>query len=1042
MARFSRATFYLTLLITVVVLLIDPPTNRSLQNPAHAEAPPASGSTSADVNSAKPAPPGKVGFERDVAPLLASKCLECHSGSDPKGSLDLTQQQRVLGGGDSGPAVVPGKLNDSPLWMRVADDEMPPKHPLSDAEKRILRDWISSGAAWGSGPIDLFKTTTGKRAGYDWWSLRPLSDSPPPSLDARAVDPEALADWANNPIDEFILARLAAEHLTPSPQAGRRTLIRRLYFDLLGLPPTPDEVDMFVADDRPDAYEQLVVRLLASPDFGVRWGRHWLDVVRFGESQGFERDKLRENSWPYRDWVINAFNADMPYDEFVRLQIAGDVLRPDDPQAVIATGFLVAAPWDEVGMSQQSAAMKAVVRQDELEDLVGVVGQTFLGLTTNCARCHEHKFDPIRQDEYYRLAAALNGVWHGSRNVISPSDRQRGEQLDQQIAAARKQIADLEAVGRGRALKQLETDRPVPDSLPVPIARWDFEGNLNDEVGSLHGEAHGGAKLQDGRLIVDGQNAFVTTTPIQRPLREKTLEAWVQLADLDQRGGGVASLQNLDGGQFDAIVFGEREPRRWMAGSNGFVRTQSFNGPEETEAASRVVHVAIVYRTDGTIVGYRDGKPYGSAYRSNGPATFESGKAQIVFGLRHGTAAGGNRMLNGAIEAAQLYDRALTDAEVAASAEFSAHGVTADQIVAALMPAEREQLTTLRRDVNQLSAARAAVQPLSVYAATPRPATVEHVRLRGNPAALGDVVTPGGIAALTGESADFGLPADASDADRRRKLADWITSPDNAIFARVIVNRVWHYHFGTGLVDTPNDFGFNGGRPSHPELIDWLADEFIRSGYQLTTLHRLILTSATYRQASRYRDEPAQVDAGNRLLWRMSPQRLEAEAIRDTTLAIAGVLNERLGGPGFRDFDTFTSNTQFYEMRDKVGAEFNRRSVYRTWVRSGRNPFLDAFDCPDPSAKAPRRAVTVTPLQALALLNNSFVLRMADRLAERVQHEAGANVDAQIEALFRLAYGRTVRKDERIAIAPFIASYGLPEFCRVVLNSNEFLYVD
>ncbi len=987
--------------------------------------------------------PDTPDFDRDVVPLLASKCLECHSGAGSEGGLDLTQQNRMLKGGESGPAVVPGKLDDSPLWQRVRDDEMPPEHPLSANEKTILRDWISGGAVWGSGPIDPFKTTTGKRAGYDWWSLRPLNDTPPPAADAATgLNTGTIANWANNPIDQFILARLAKQELTPSPEADRRTLIRRLYFDVLGLPPTPVEVDAFADDDRPDAYERLVDRLLASPHFGVRWGRHWLDVVRFGESQGFERDKLRENSWPYRDWVINAFNSDMPYDEFVRLQIAGDVLRPDDPDAVIATGFLVAAPWDEVGMSQQSAAMKAVVRQDELEDIVGVVGQTFLGLTTNCARCHEHKFDPIRQDEYYRMVSALNGVWHGSRNVISQEDRQRGVQLDQQLARTRKQIADLEGVGRSRALQQLKTDKAIPDSLPQPIARWNFDGDFKDVIGELHGEAKGGAKLQDGRLIVDGNGAFVATAPIKRTLREKTLEAWIQLDDMNQRGGGVISIQKIDGGQFDAIVFGEREPQRWMAGSNGFVRTQSFGGPEETEAANRIVHVAIVYRADGTIVGYRDGKPYGTAYQSGGLATYEAGTAQILFGLRHGTSAGGNRMLKGAIDAAQLYDRALTDTEVAASAEFSAFGVTIEQTLAALTPPEREQLSELRHRAEQLTATRASVQPLSVYAATPRRATVEHVLLRGNPAAVSDVVKPGGIAALTGESANFGLPADAPDSDRRRKLVDWMTSPDNPIFARVIVNRVWHYHFGTGLVDTPNDLGFNGGRPSHPELIDWLASEFIRSGYQLKTLHRLILNSATYRQSSRYRELAAKIDAGNRLLWRKSPLRLEAEAIRDTTLAIAGVLNEELGGPGFRDFETFTRNTQFYEMQDKAGPAFNRRSVYRTWVRSGRNQFLDAFDCPDPSAKAPKRAVTVTPLQALALLNNSFVLRMAERLSERVEREAGAEIDAQINLLFRLAFGRAASSEDRKAIAPFIAEHGLPEFCRVLLNSNEFLYVD
>jgi hypothetical protein len=691
-------------------------------------------------------------FDGEVAPVLIQRCFECHSGGDPKGGLDLSSSVTARRGGESGLAVVPGLPQESILWARVADDEMPPENPLSDKEKEILRGWIGSGAAWGTDPIDPFRITTRNRAGYDWWALQPVGDTPVPRVQN--------AQWAKNGIDHFILAKLEQEGLSPSPMADRRTLIRRLSFDLLGLPPTESQVTAFVSDGARNAYERVVDRFLASPHYGIRWARHWLDVARFGESQGFERDKLREDSWPYRDWVVSALNNDMPYDEFVRLQIAGDVLHPELGSSIVATGFLVAGPYDEVGQSQQSAAMKAIVRQDELEDIVSVVSQTFLGLTVNCARCHDHKFDPIRQREYYQMTAALDGVRPGSRDVM-------------------------------------------------------------------------------------------------------------------------------------------------LAGKT-------------TEAA----------------------------------------------------------------------------------------------------------------------------KPVSAYAVKSGTADIGYVLLRGNPATRGEQVAANGIRSLVGLDADFGVPVDAADADRRGKLAKWITDPANPLFARVIANRLWHYHFGVGIVETPNDFGFNGGRPSHPELVNYLARVLIQSNWSLKSLHRLIVTSSTYRQASRYVMEAGQVDADNRLLWRKSPRRLDAETLRDTILSVAAELNQQMDGPGFQDFETFTHNTQFYVMKDPIGAAFNRRSLYRTWIRSGRNRLLDVFDCPDPSTKTPQRAVTVTPLQALALMNNSFVLRMSEQFKNRLEVVAGDSISGQVRRAYQLAYHRDPAEAEISEAAAFVAAHGLAGFCRVLFNTNEFLYVD
>ncbi len=978
-------------------------------------------------------------FDEQAAPILTRHCLACHSGLDPKGGLDLSRRAGALVGGESGAALAPGKPDDSPLWQRVRDNEMPPEQPLSAEEKTVLQQWIARGAAWGADPLDPFRWTTDQRAGYDWWALQPVQ---PPTIPKVRH-----SDWPRNSIDPFILTKLESKELAPSPEAERRTLIRRLSFDLLGLPPTPDEVAAFIADERPDAYERLVGRLLASPHYGVRWGRAWLDLARFGESQGFERDKLRENAWPYRDWVINAWNADLPYDEFIRLQIAGDVLRPDDAQAVIAAGFLVAGPYDEVGQVQQSEIMRAAVRQDDLEDVVSVVGESFLGLTVHCARCHDHKFDPIRQREYYQLVAALDGVRHGERQVTPPEAKERQEQITAEITAVRQRLKELDDALRRRIASVPSASSPDPP--PEPLARWTFDHNPRDERGPLHAELRGGAKLESGALVVDGKDGYAATAPLNKDLRAKTLEAWVRLDHPNQRGGGVMSVQTLDGGEFDAIVFGEREPGRWMAGSDFFRRTQSLSGESETKAHQRVVHIALVYHEDGTVAAYREGKPYGKAYRAAAPKTFAAGKAQVVFGLRH-SPPGGNRMLQGVVAAAQLYDRALTAEEIARSAA-AGESATKDKLLAAMTAAEKAQHREWTERLAHLAAEQERLEPQTVYTVAPKAPGVSHLLLRGNPATPGEAVAPAGIASLVGMTADFSLPANAADAPRRTHLAAWIANPRNPLTARVMVNRLWHFHFGAGLVNTPSDFGFNGGRPTHPELLDHLAHELVRGGWSVKHVQRMIVTSAAYRQASHAEPSkntphstfriPHLIDADNRLLWRKNPRRLEAEMLRDAILAVAGELNQALGGPGYRDFTTYVHNTQFYEMQDPVGPEYNRRSVYRTWVRSGRSRFLDAFDCPDPSTKTPARASTVTPLQALSLMNNSFVLRMSDRMAERLRRAAGDEA-ARIDLAYWLVYARPPGADETATVLPFVREHGLAELCRVLLNSNEFLYVE
>ncbi len=987
-------------------------------------------------------------FDREIAPLLVRRCLDCHSGAEAKGKLDLSRADSATKGGESGVALVPGKAADSLLWQRVRDGEMPPKKPLAKEEIELLRRWIDGGAMWGTSPIDPFAFTTNARAGYDWWSLQPIRRPDVPEIKNQKSKIE-------NPIDPFVLARLQQEGLSASLPAEKRTLIRRLSLDLIGLPPTPAEIAEFEKDDSPKAYEKLVDRLLNSPHFGERWARHWLDIIRFGESQGFERDKLRTNSWRYRDWIVNAFNRDMPYDEFVRLQLAGDVLRPDDPEAVIATGLLVAGAYDEVGQSQQSAAMRAVVRQDEMEDYVSTIGETFLGLTVHCARCHDHKFDPILARDYYRMSAVLAGVRPGEREIPVGSEAWRASQqkivadMNRELNELTARLIEIEAATRQSILAERRTriNKKVPPQQP--IARWEFNDDLKDSVGDLHVTANG-AKLKDGALLVNGRQAFAATEPLKKPIKEKTLEVSLRLDHRNQTGGGAITLQTLDGATFDSIVFAEREPNRWMAGSNGYARTQSFQAPEETEADKQVVHLAIVYDTDGTITGYRNGQSYGQSYKSNGPITFEPEKSQIVFGLRHGP-VGGNKMLAAAIDRAALYDRALTADEVAVSAGVFTDAISEQELVARLPESAKSDRTRLKFESDHLRKQLARASENRVYSVAPKSPEITHLLLRGNPTTPADEVTGGSLSAFDSRRPtvrqdespfEFSLPKDAAESDRRQALAAWITDRRNPLFARVIVNRLWHYHFGVGIVDSPSDFGFNGGRPSHPELLDWLAAELIDHGWSLKHVHRLIVNSATYRQSSRPRVDAASKDAGNRLLWRKSPQRLDAETLRDAVLSVAGELNPTVGGPGYHDFTTFTFNSQFYDILDPVGVSFHRRSLYRTWVRSGRNPFLEVLDCPDPSTKTPRRAVTTTPLQALSLLNNSFMLRMSERMAETQRQNTTSVSDQDVARIVERMLGRKASVLEIAELRAFATQHGLPTLARVLFNSNEFLYVE
>ena len=986
-----------------------------------------------------PAANRAVDFDQDIAPIFTTACLSCHGPDKQKHGFRLDVKDAALNGGDSGPAIVPGKSAESLLIHLVSglvdDLVMPQKGNRLTAEQiGLLRAWIDQGANW---PENVSAAKPDPRLKY--WAFQPVV--------CPALPTVANQRWASKPLDRFILARLEKEKLTPSPAADRATLIRRLTFDLHGLPPTSAEVDAFLADKSSDAVAHVVDRLLASPRYGERWARHWLDVARFCESNGFERDQLREHSWRYRDYVIASLNADKPYTQFVREQIAGDVLEPVTREGVIATSFLVAGPNDEAGKGSVSALLRARIREEELEDMIAVVSQTFMGVTVNCARCHDHKFDPIPQRDYYRLKAAITGVHPGDRSVLTPAETKAREtqiaQLNGRITEMEKQVAAIEQAAREKVLHARGTT--VSDGAPTPLAQWTFDGDTKDSLGSLHGTLHGGAAVAKGRLKLNGKSAFLQTEPLAREIREKTLEAWVVLSNLKQQGGGVITLESKGGVVFDSIVFGERTAGKWFAGSDGYQRSRDLNAPDETAPPGELVHIAIVYRADNHITCYRNGVPYGETYVPAGEngtlRSYPAKESRVLLGWRH--TGSGNSFLTGEIEEARLYDRALSAEEIALSARSGGTRlVTASEMLNALTSEQRQQREALFAELIRHREMLKTVPPVPlVYGANSRPPELTFVLARGDVEKKKEPVTAGALSAVAALPADFGLPADAPEGQRRVKLADWLASANNPLTARVMVNRVWHYHFGRGLVGTPNDLGAAGERPSHPELLDWLAGEFMAQGWSLKKLHRLILLSNAYQQASLANEKATARDADNRLLWRFPPRRLEAEAVRDAMLSVSGQLNDQFGGPSFRPFDMKIANSSFYTLTDPIGPDFNRRTVYRIGVQSAKDPLLDSFDCPDFSTKTPVRGITTTPLQALSLMNNSFVLRQARHFAERLKTEAGADVTAQINLAYRLAFGRAPTSGESQRAAVLARSQGVESVCWVLLNASEFLYV-
>ncbi|HET6422350.1 MAG TPA: PSD1 and planctomycete cytochrome C domain-containing protein [Planctomycetaceae bacterium] len=729
-------------------------------------------------------------YLREIKPLLMDKCTRCHGTKAPQATLRLDSRSGAVTGGDSGPAIVPGTSADSLLMHAVTGtngvSKMPPEGPALSAEQvELLKRWIDAGAVAPTdevvAPLEVVQS--------EHWAFQPIRRPPVPSL------PEV-----THPIDAFIRQRLAIENLTPSPPAPKHTLLRRVALDLLGLPPSPTMITEFLADNEPSAYERLVDRLLASPHFGERWGRDWLDAARYADSNGYTRDMPR-TIWKYRDWVIEALNANQPFDEFTIDQIAGDLRPQPTLEQLVATGFhrntLIN---EEGGTDPEQFRVEAVV------DRVNTTGSVFLGLTVGCAQCHDHKYDPISQREYYQLFAVYNST------SFIPGDQ----------AAPRIDVPTRDQLARNEPAKKIE--------IQAAIARLDEELKASAET------------------IQTAQDAW-----------EKTLT---------------------------------EEDKKALP----------FNVKNAVDLPPR--------------------------------------------------------------DRSDVHKRDLT-------AHFKATTTAREQFP------QLDEIARLRKQEPQFVSTMVVSEE-----AMPRET---FVMIRGDFLRTGAPVQPGAPAVL---------PAIKASGDRASRLdfAHWLVSPENPLTARVIVNRVWQRYFGRGLVETENDFGVQGDRPTHPELLDWLADEFIRTGWDLKNLHRLIVTSETYRQSSVHRDDLDEVDPLNKLLGRQNRLRIDAESIRDAALEVSGLLAEEIGGvpvtPPQPDgvFD-FTQDKKPW--KDAEGASRYRRALYTQLLRSSLYPGLTVFDFPDPNVTCTRRNRSNTPLQALTLANDKTFTEFAAGLAQRLMSEPG-----------------------------------------------------
>ena len=924
---------------------------------------------------------GAIDFAKDIRPVLEKKCLSCHNPNLSKGDVSLAEASSVFAAGAT--LVVPGKALESDLYLMVMPEkpgekpEMPAKgDPLTRVEAEALRAWIDEGAKWPEGLV----LREASKADKTWWAYQPLAK---PKHDS---------------IDDYLEDQLKENGLAMNPPADPRTLIRRVTYDLTGLPPTPEEVSAFVRDPDSKAYEKLVDRLLASPGYGERWGRHWLDVVRFGESIGYERNVIIDNLWPFRDYVIRSINEDKPMNQFIREHLAGDVFGKDQPEVEIGSAFLVAGPYDDVG--NQDKAQAAQIRANTLDEIISATGEAFLGMTLGCARCHDHKFDPIKQSDYYSLYATFSGIRHGQRVLATAQEKQ----------ARAAKVTPLE-----ERKAALETERATLEAAVIARARAkaaEFETHWT-------------------RPAVDRTGTEERFTPVTAK--------FVRL---------VSEAQDIKLG--NAAGFGIDEFEVWSAETEPRNVALAANGGKASGEARKIEDFPNAYGPQHAI----DGKT-GARFISAGPyLTIELARPtrvdRVIFSSARGEETPQHvKFVFVAEYRIEVSDDGETWREVANGRDRKPANPNHQDLRWRQLETSAEEsakLAALRRELAEVNGELAAIPPLpTVWVGNRNPEDAKgpfHVFIGGSPQRPGETVAPASLSTLGEVVPGYNLPAGAEEATRRLQLAQWIIHPDNPLTLRVLANRVWQNHFGTGIVDTPNDFGYMGGRPVHPEMLDFLAVKLKENGWRLKPLHRMIVLTRAYRQSSGWRGEAAKVDGDSRLLWRFPPRRLSAEEIRDTILSISGRLDTRMGGPGFRLYHFMQDNVCTYEPLNEHGPETWRRSVYHQNARASVVDLMTEFDQPDCAFSTPKRVATTTPLQALTLLNHRFTLDMAGALADRITITAGDDPSAQVIAAFHLAYQRDPDAEELAHSLAALPMTGLRGFCRALLNSSELIHVD
>jgi len=839
-----------------------------------------------------------ISFDTEIKPILEARCVKCHGAAMQLGKLDLRNRQLALKGGEKGPAMLPGNPAQSILFQRISGVEkpaMPMDGKLSDKEVEAVKLWIEQGAPWqgeiGSkaavNPLKALEESPLPPGARDWWSFRKPVRSPVPATSDQR--------FAQHPIDAFIKQQLDAKGLKPAPPADRRTLVRRAYLDLTGLPPSPAEVKEFLDDSRPDSWPRLLDKLLASPHYGERWGRHWLDVARYADSNGYEHDFDRPNAWRFRDYVIRAFNRNTPFDRFLLEQLAGDEADEPSYDTLTATGFL--RNYAKVGFREKDNPQ---FRYDYLDDMIATLGRGVMGVTVHCARCHNHKFDPILQRDYYRLQASLFSYVEVDHPLVPKEQAdefyRRNEELDAQVKPLKQKIAAIED----------------PYKLELVKDKYKrFPQNVQDAINTPEEQRTPGQVLLANQII---RTVRVSSGEVARHLKPEeraTLkQVQAQINELEkQRPKPIPTAMGITDGDYRFAPDGE--------------------GDEPAPGKGIKMEV-----TEGSFL-------------HKGPEPYKAPPAYFLYG-------------------GDMYSR-------------------------------------------------------------------------------GSVMKPGFLSVMTARELPAEKPpAHGRTSGRRRALAEWLTSPDHPTVSRVIANRIWHHHFGRGIVATPDNFGHTGEQPTHPELLDWLAVEFRENGWDMKRLHKLIMTSQTYQMASSFGDEQNAVkDPDNRYLWRFRQQRLEAEALRDSMLAVAGSLNTLMEGPPVfpqLPAEVLHSMNKGVWKTQKDGPETWRRSVYVYRKRGLPFPFFEVFDLPDQTITCGRRNISTVPTQALALLNNDFVLQHSKRFADRVR-ALSPDAGEQINLAYQLALSRPPSAEEKALALEFLKSNALEDLTHVMFNLSEFLYL-